>query len=103
MAIIRLTQGDDSNALGEEINIILDSDLDLTGYSAVFQLCDFQYKWEDITSKKLPLIISSEDSKKLESGMQKGALKIYDKDGLAKTVIRDIQFLIELEVVEDVE
>lgn len=100
--LIRLTQGDDLSALGEVVNIVLESDMDLTNFKAVFQLGDFQQKWEDITSKILPLDIPSTESKNLPLGFQKGALKIYDESGLGKTINKNILFLIEPSVVEDV-
>ena len=101
MTVIKLTKGDDSNALGRSINIKLKTDLDLTGYTAVFQLCDFQQKFDDITSKTLPIVIPASASNKYECGQCKGALKIYDKNGLGKTVCRDILFFIETEVVKN--
>lgn len=102
MSVIVITQGDDSNALGEEIVINLDTDLDLTGCRAVFQLENFKQEFEDITSKKLHVVIPRADTKKLPCGQRFGAIKIYDKNGLAKTIVRGIKFLIEKEVVENV-
>lgn len=102
MTVFTITQGDDSNALGQEINILLESDEDLTGFKAVFQLGDYQQKWDDITSKKLEVVIPREYTKKLAVGPNYGGLKIYDSNGLAKTVIRDIKFLVLAEVVKNV-
>lgn len=102
MSVIVITQGDDSNALGEEIAINLDTDLDLTGCRAVFQLENFKQEFEDITSKKLLVVIPRTETKKLPCGQRTGAIKIYDKNGLAKTIVKDIKFLIEREVVDNV-
>lgn len=101
--VIRLTRGDDLSALGEEVNIVLETseDINLTNYKAKFQLGDFQQEWSDITSKKLTLDIPRSKSKDLPLGFQKGALKIYDENNLAKTVYKNIQFLIEPEVVKN--
>lgn len=101
MAVIELTQGDDLNALGQEYNITIETDIDLTGFKAVFELDGFRQEWSDITSKTLPLAISREESKKLKLGERVGALKIYDENGLAKTIKKDIKFLITPEVVKN--
>ena len=100
--VINLIQGDDSNALGNKISIKLTSDLDLTGFTAVFQLEDYRQKWDDITSKKLEVIIPRSVTENLTVGQHKGGLKIYDKNGLAKTIIKDIKFYVSREVVENV-
>ena len=100
--VINLTQGDDSNALNEKIVINLNSDLDLIGYTAVFQLEHYIQKWDNITSKKLEVVIPRSATEKLTVGSHKGALKIYDQNGLAKTIIKDIKFNVSRKVVENV-
>lgn len=100
--IIHLVQGDDSNALGNKITISLTSNLDLTGFTAVFQLKNYRQKWDDITSKKLEVVIPRSVTEKLTVGEHKGGLKIYDQNGLAKTIIKDIKFRVSREVVENV-
>lgn len=85
-----IVQGDDTNALGNEIVFELDTDLDLTGFSAVFQVESLQYKWTDITSKELYLVFDREKTQTLTPGLYYGALKIYDNNDLAVTVIRNI-------------
>ena len=103
MSVITLTRGDDSNALGEEIKIVLKTDMDLTGFTAVFQLGDFQQEFDDITSKELFVVIPKEESIKLEIGPMTGGLKLYDANGLARTIVKDIKFNIEREVVDNVQ
>lgn len=85
-----IVQGDDTNALGNSIVFTLETDLDLTGYSAIFQVENLQYKWNDITSKILSLVFTREQTSTLESGTYLGALKIFDENNLAVTVIRNI-------------
>lgn len=85
-----IVQGDDTNALGNSIVFTLETDLDLTGYSAIFQVEDLQYKWDDITSKILALIFTREQTATLSEGTFMGALKIFDENDLAVTVIRNI-------------
>ncbi|MBO5906084.1 MAG: hypothetical protein J6Q84_06675 [Kiritimatiellae bacterium] len=97
---IKLTQGDDLNAFGQEYNFVLSTEADLTGWKAVFELDGYQQVWSDITSKKLSLEIPAKFSKCIKAGRQFGALKIYDQNGLCKTVKKDIEFIIEPEVVK---
>lgn len=103
MSVIRLTRGDDSNALGEEIKIVLKTDMDLTGFKAVFQLGGYQQVFDDITSKELIIIIPKEESINLEVGAMEGGVKLYDANGLARTIVKDIKFMIEREVVNNVQ
>lgn len=103
MSVITLRQGDDSNALGRETKITLDTDLDLSGFRAVFQLGDFRQEFTDITSKELLIVIPRDASANLPVGELDGALKIYDANGLALTVADEIKFLIEEKVVENVQ
>lgn len=102
MSVITLRQGDDSNALGQEISIFLDTDIDLTGFRAVFQLDEFRQEFDDISSKELFVVISKKESEKLPIGELVGALKIYDANGLALTIADEIKFLIKKKVVENV-
>ncbi len=98
---IVITQGDDTYALGAEINILLETSLDLTGFQAAFQLGNYYQKFNDISSKKISIKIPRKDTKNLKVGPCTGALKIYDKNGFAKTIVRDIKFLILAEVVKN--
>ena len=95
MACIKLTRGDDSNALGEQIIITLKSEIDLSGYSALFQLGEFRQKFDDISSGELEIVIPAAESRNLPVGRMSGSLKIFDPDGLQKTVVRNIMFQIE--------
>lgn len=98
---IKITQGDDTNALGNSIVFTLNTDLDLSGYTAAFQVIDVRKTWSDITSKELTLVLSKEETAKLPVGTHLGALKIYDASGLAVTVIRNIPVYVESMVVEN--
>lgn len=102
MSVITLRQGDDSNALGRETKITIETDLDLTGFKAVFQLGTFQQEFTDITSKELFVVIPRDASANLPAGELDGALKIYDANGLALTVAAKIKFNIEKKVVDNV-
>lgn len=87
---IYITRADDSNAMGYEININIETDSSLEGWTARFQLEDLAWDFDDITSKHLPLIITAEQSKLLPVGTSYGAMVLYDENGLRKTVMRNI-------------
>lgn len=98
---IFVTRADDSNAMGYEINIKIETDLSLEGWSARFQLEDLAWDFEDITSKNLPLIITAEQSKILPVGTSYGAMVLYDENGLRKTVMRNIPVYIYPQLVSE--
>lgn len=87
---IVITRGDDSDAFNNKIAISITTDLDLTGYIAVFQIAKEQWRFDDITSKVLDIIIDKERSMKFKEGTHYAALKIYEPSGLCKTMFRDI-------------
>lgn len=99
--MIVITQGDDSNAIGGSIILELDTDIDLQGWTARFQIGDLIWDFSDITSKTLELTITRAQSAQLPVGDNWGALKIYDASGLAKTVIRNIKVMVRAEVVSN--
>ena len=98
---LTIYQGDDTNALGEEIIIVLNCDYDVSGFTAVFQLYNFRQKWDDISSKRLAIVIPKEETKKFKLGPCCGAIKIYDKQGRARTIRDDIKFYVKSEVVNN--
>ena len=100
---IIIRQGDDTNSLGNSIVFNITTDLDLTGYTAVFQVNDLRFEWEDITSKQLAMYFTAEETISLPVGTSYGALKIYDNNGLANTVISDIPVRVLPLMVENTE
>lgn len=99
---IVITRGDDSNSFRNTITIELTTDLDLTGYKAVFQIGKEQWIYEDITTKKLNIVIDKERSMKFREGTYYAALKIYEDDNLCKTVFRDIPVYVKEIAVDNV-
>ncbi len=99
---IIIRQGDDTNALGNSIIFNLTTELDLTGFKAVFQVDELRYEWNDITNKQLYMDFSADDTAKLPVGTSYGALKIYDSNGLATTVISNIPVRVLPLVVENI-
>lgn len=98
---IFVTRADDSNAMGYEINIKIETSLSLEGWTARFQLEDLVWDFDDITSKNLPLIITAEQSKILPVGTSYGAMVLYDENGLRKTVMRNIPVYIYPQLVSE--
>lgn len=85
-----IVQGDDTNALNEYNAFELETDIDLTGFTAIYQIGDLQYSWDDITSKMLFWFFDREQTMTLEPGIYNSALKIYDNNNRAVTVVRNI-------------
>ena len=98
---ITIVQGDDTNALGNSIIFTLETDLDLTGYTAIFQVESLTYTWDDITSKELDMYFTREQTSTLEAGNHYGALKIFDDNDLAVTIIRNIPVYVLSKVVDN--
>lgn len=98
---IVITRGDDSNALNNNITITLKTDLDLTGYKAIFQIGPEQWIFDNIESKVLDIVVSKEISLRFHEGTYYGALKLFEPSGLCKTVFRDIPVYVREEVVKN--
>lgn len=98
---IFIRQGDDTNALGNIIAFNLTTEIDLTGFTAVFQVASLRFEWEDITSKHLEMYFTAEQTATLPTGTSYGALKIYDENGLANTIISDIPVYVLPIIVEN--
>lgn len=99
---IVITRGDDSDAFHNRITIELTTELDLTGYIAVFQIGKEQWRFDDITSKELDIVIDKDRSMKFHEGTLYAALKIYEPSGLCKTVFRDIPVYVREIVVDNI-
>lgn len=87
---IVITRGDDSNSFNNNILINIKTELDLTGYTAIFQIGKHQWKFDDITGKVLNIVVDKEVSMGFKEGTYFGALKIFEPSGLCKTVFRDV-------------
>lgn len=98
---IVITRGDDSNAFNNTITITIKTDLDLSGYRAIFQIGKEQWIFDDITSKVLNIVISKDQSMKFKEGTFYAALKLFQPDGLCKTMFRDIPVYVREMVVNN--
>lgn len=98
-ASIQLTQGDDSNAMGHYIRIKLASSQDLTGWYAIVQLANFQWRYDDLTSGTLEWVVSHNITSQLAVGRQTAAIKIFDAGGTCRTIARNIPVFVNKSVV----
>lgn len=98
---IVITRGDDSNAFNRNITIRLNTELDLTGYSAIFQIGCEQWVFDNIADKVLNIIINKEQSMRLHEGTHYAALKIFEPSGLCMTMFRNIPVYVEEIVVRN--
>lgn len=98
---IVITRGDDSNAFNNNITIKITTDIDLTGYKAIFQIGKEQWIFDDITDKTLDIVINKEVSMKFCEGTYYAALKIFQEDGKCKTMFRDIPVYVKEIVVNN--
>lgn len=97
---IQLTQGDDSNALGQNISITIDTEEAMTGWYAIVQLENFQWRYENLTSgTPIEWVIPRDITAQLETGAHTGAIKIFDSSDLCRTVKKDIQVFVNEMVV----
>lgn len=96
---IEITVGDDSDALSQDITINFETNVDLTGFYAIFELQGIQWRFNDITSKKCKLIITREQSAQMKAGTFTAGLKVFDNTGKCRTVLRDIPVLVNSLVV----
>lgn len=99
---IQLTQGDDSNAMGNYIAVTFTSDEDLTGFYAIVQLENFQWKFTDLTQEN-EWIIPRDISAQLDVGEHMAAIKVFDSNDLCRTEKRNIPVYVNAMVVDNPE
>ena len=79
----------------------LETELDLTGWRAIFKLCNYKHEFDDITAKTFCVNMTQEDTLKLNFGENYGVLALVDADGNMKTISNTIPFLVTSKVVEN--
>ena len=79
----------------------LETNLDLTGWSAKFVLGWVTKVVEDISFKQFEIILSSEDTNQLRLGSQFGSIILTDSKGNIKTITNTIPFEVTTAVVEN--
>lgn len=98
---IILTQGDDSNALGGSIVFNLTSSENMTGWYAILQLENYQWRYDNISSGSFEWVVSREITSQLEIGLQYAALKVFDANDLCRTVLQKIPVYVNALVVNN--
>lgn len=97
MEKITIHRGDDTDFTGnQEIVISIDTDIDLTGYTAKFRFLDFtkSFTSEEVVTKELSITIGAEDTKKFPLGEQFATLWLYDENGKIKTLCNRIPVVV---------
>ena len=93
---IYITRGDDTNFNEDKfLKFILNTERDLTDWSAMFTLGGNTYKFTDIASKTFEVTISAEDSQKIPYGLNMGSVYLFDNKSRRKTLTISIPFQVE--------
>lgn len=102
MNYIVLFRGDDTDFTGnQQINITINTDLDLTGCKATFRFLDFIQEFDDIPEdKKLNLVVPSSATKKFPLGPSDAELYLTDSNGKIRTIANRIHILVTQSVKE---
>ena len=79
----------------------IQTDLDLTGWSAKFILGWITKEIEDISSKSFEIVLGADETKQLRLGTQNGSIILIDSECHIKTVANNIPFEVTTAVVEN--
>ena len=96
--MIAIYRGEDTDFAGAEpIQIRLDTDLDLTGYTAELYFGSIvkTFESEDVEKKVLPLSYTAEETSTFFPGRGYATVKVYDTEGrtaILKRFIIDVRF-----------
>ena len=88
--------------MGNYIAVTFTSDEDLTGFYAIVQLENFQWKFTDLTQEN-EWIIPRDISAQLDVGEHMAAIKVFDSDDLCRTEKRNIPVYVNAMVVDNPE
>ena len=85
--IISIVQGDDTNALGyNTIPCTVNTSLDLTGATVVFEFLDFKQEFTGVKSgEQFDIVIPHSSTSLFALGMQFASLYVIDAEGLRRT------------------
>lgn len=79
----------------------IETDLDLTGWTAKFTLDFVTKEINDISTKSFDVILTAQDTKRLRTGVQYGSIILTDENGNIKTIVNTIPFQVTNEVIEN--
>ena len=94
----------DSTIFAENKNFLtfnIETELDLTNWSAIFKLQELSKPINDISSKSFEIVLTSEETSTLKTGSWNGTLVLIDADKNIKTVTTKIPFEVTLQVIEN--
>lgn len=83
------------------LSFSINTELDLTGWRAVFMLGSVTKEVTDISSKKFDIVLTQQETSKLWYGDCCACIKLIDANGNTKTVCNKIPFSITDQVVEN--
>lgn len=90
---IIITKGDDFSWAGSPpIKFMIDTDIDLTGFSATVKIGQLEYTFNDISSKKFTVNITHEQSALLPIGSISGSLIVKSPTDEIKTFTTALPF-----------
>lgn len=83
------------------LTFVLDTELDLTGWTAEFSLFSITRTIPNIVTKSFEVALSHNETSKLLCGEAFGSIKLIDSKGNIKTICNTIPFKITSEVIEN--
>ncbi len=103
MDYVTIIQGDDTNFLDDQFLLVtFDTDIDLSGFTAIFSLEDVTLTYGNLSSKTFNIILSNDITSNLTIGKKYGEIKLIDTSNRIKTITSVIPFLIKKGVNEDI-
>ncbi|MBQ8636329.1 hypothetical protein IJX73_00910 [bacterium] len=103
MDYITIIQGDDTNFLDDQFLLItFNTDIDLSGFTAIFSLENVTLTYGNLSSKTFNIVLSNDITSNLTIGKKYGEIKLIDTSNRIKTITSVIPFLIKKGVNEDI-
>ena len=93
---ITIIKGDDTNFVDDQFIVInFNTPIDLSGFTATFQLEDVVLTYGDLSSKRIEIILNKDITANLSKGKLFGELKLIDKQHRIRTLSSVIPFLVQ--------
>lgn len=96
MNYITIIKGDDTNFIDDQFIVIhFKTDIDMSGFKAIFSLGEVKLTYGELSSKRIEIILSKEITAQLQTGKQFGELKLIDTKNRVRTITSVIPFLVQ--------
>lgn len=96
MNYITIIKGDDTNFIDDQFIVIhFKTDIDMSGFKAIFSLGEVNLTYGELSSKRIEIILSKEITSQLQTGKQFGELKLIDTKNRVRTITSVIPFLVQ--------